>query len=118
MNTSEQFPAPPAPLSRLHGNQLFLSGHVAIDEHWIPVAGAFVTEARQVFENLKRTLAQDGFGLEDVQHTRVYLADLSDFSDFNEVWKEFFASNAPARTTVGAKLVAPFRIEVEAIAMK
>lgn len=114
--STKPFSKPAAALVKRHRGLAFVSGHVGVDEHWLPVTGSFKDEAHQVFRNLRATLVAESMTLRDVQHVRTYLGDLSDFEEFNEVWGEYFDENPPARTTVGAQLVAPFRIECEAIA--
>jgi reactive intermediate/imine deaminase len=57
-------------------------------------------QTRYVLDNLKRTFEAAGSSLRDVIKAQVFLTDLSHFSGFDEVWKEYF-DNPPARTTVG-----------------
>jgi enamine deaminase RidA (YjgF/YER057c/UK114 family) len=53
-----------------------------------------------ILENLKRTFAQAGGSLDSVFKAQVFLRDLNDFCEFDEVWKEYF-KEPPARTTIG-----------------
>lgn len=108
--------APPASPYRWAGETLYLSGQVGVDAGWSPVTGTFGDEARQVFCNITDLLQQAGASLGDVAFVRTYLADFSDFEEFNEIWAEFFPAQPPARVTVQAGLHPPFRIESEVIA--
>ncbi len=53
-----------------------------------------------ILENLKKTFAQAGGSLDNVFKAQVFLRDLNDFCEFDEVWKEHF-KEPPARTTIG-----------------
>jgi len=57
-------------------------------------------QARQLFENLKSTLALAGAGLDDVVKVAVYMMDLNDRTPFNKVWSEYFGTEPPARFAV------------------
>jgi reactive intermediate/imine deaminase len=69
-----------------------------------------------ILENLKKTFEQAGGSLDTVFKAQVFLRDLADFSDFDEVWKEYFAQ-PPARTTIGTTglLVEGTLVEIDLI---
>lgn len=117
-NLDQAPPPPPAPPFRKAGGLVFLSGQVAVDEHWAYVGGELEREARQVFLNISKVLAQSGSSLKDVVFVRTYLSDLANFDAFNVVWRETFGEQSPARTTVQSGLVSPFQIECEVVAMQ
>lgn len=101
------------------GNLYFLSGQVGID-HTIRklVAGGIQAETKQTLENIKAVLEQHGMKMKDVVKCTVILADIEDFSAFNEVYKGYFPQK-PARTTFSAKgLAVGAKIEIECIAVK
>jgi 2-iminobutanoate/2-iminopropanoate deaminase len=52
-----------------------------------------------------------------VVKTTCFLTDINDFAAFNEVYREFFPSDPPARSTVQAGLVGSYVVEIEAIAV-
>lgn len=82
-------------------------------------AGGIQEQTRQVMNNIKGLLEAGGSGLDKVVKTTVFLADISDFAAFNEVYAEFFPADPPARTTVQAGgLPLGALIEVEAIALR
>jgi 2-iminobutanoate/2-iminopropanoate deaminase len=84
-----------------------------------PVPGGFMAETAAMLDNVGRLLAAVGLGYRDVVKASVYLVDMADFPAMNEVWKRYFPTEPPTRTTVGvAKLVADYRVEIETIAAR
>jgi len=67
-------------------------------------------------ENLAAVLAEAGASLADVVRCGVYLADMSDFAEMNEVYAETFPDPLPARTTVGVTLTG-FKVEIDCVAV-
>ncbi|NIA15200.1 MAG: reactive intermediate/imine deaminase [Nitrospiraceae bacterium] len=101
------------------GNLLFVSGQgpVAPDGSGLQ-RGTFEDEARLTLSNLKAVVEDGGSGLAQVVKVNVYLADIEKFGDFNEIYKEFFPSDCPARTCIQAgRLPFDIQVEVEAIAL-
>lgn len=101
------------------GNLLFVSGQgpVAPDGSGLR-RGTLREEARQTLSNLKAILEDAGSSLEHVLKVNAYLADMDDFAAFNEVYKEYFHENFPARTCIQAgRLPFDIKIEVEAVAL-
>jgi 2-iminobutanoate/2-iminopropanoate deaminase len=101
------------------GNLLFVSGQAALAPDGSGRRTASLEqEVRQTLDNLKAILEDAGSGLDRVVKTTVYLADMNDFGEMNAIYKEYFANDPPARTTIqAARLPMDFRIEVEAIAL-
>jgi 2-iminobutanoate/2-iminopropanoate deaminase len=101
------------------GHLLFVSGQgpVAPDGSGIR-KGSIQDEARLALSNLKAILEDAGSGLERVVKVNVYLANMDHFAAFNEVYKEFFVSNYPARTCIQAgRLPFDIQVEIEAVAV-
>ena len=94
---------------------VFVSGQGPIDPETGQMPDAFAEQARQVFENLRTILEAAGATLEDVVKVNAYVTDLTRFSEFNEVYKEFFSEGPPARTTVATGLLGML-VEVDCIA--
>jgi reactive intermediate/imine deaminase len=120
----EFFPVPstaatPAPYSaavRL-GDTLYVSGQLGTAPGKGLVPGGIGPETRQTLENMKGILERHGSSLDQVAKCTVFLADIKDFAAFNEVYREFFKTNLPARSTVAVSgLVIGARIEIECIA--
>lgn len=100
------------------GNIIFVSGQLPID----PATGNFAGDdikslTRQSLTNLKSILEAEGTDMAHVVKTTVFLADMADFADMNEVYAEFFSAPFPARSAVAVKtLPKNARVEVECIA--
>lgn len=100
------------------GNLIFVSGQLPID----PATGNFpeggIKElTRQSLTNLKSILEAEGTNMAHVVKTTVFLADMGDFADMNEVYAQFFQAPYPARSAVAIKtLPKNARVEVEAVA--
>ena len=98
---------------------MFLAGQIGRDhEKGFLVEGGIKAETRQAIENIKAVLEHHGLGLNRVVKCTVILDDINDFSDFNEVYMQYFP-NKPARTTFAASgLAASAKIEIDVIAAK
>lgn len=100
------------------GDILFLAGQVGYNNDSLKLAhGGIKGETRQALENIKEVLELHGSDIEHVVKCTVILSDLEDFSAFNEVFREYFPKNKPARTTFAADLLIGSKIEIEAIAV-
>lgn len=99
---------------------LFCSGQGPIDPATGQlVEGGVVEQTEQTLRNLGAILAAAGLSYGDVVKTTCYLADMDDFRAFNEVYATFFATPAPARTTIeAARLPMDILVEIEAIAVR
>lgn len=97
---------------------LFCSGQIPLD----PASGALIegdlaAQVTQVLENLGAVLQAAGMSYGDVVKTTVFLTDLVDFQDMNEVYARYFGGTKPARSTIQvAGLPRKARVEIEAIA--
>lgn len=101
------------------GSFVFLSGSIPID----PATGNLVeadirVQTEQVMKNISALLAEAGCSFEDVVKTTCFLADMGDFSTFNEIYAQYFTGK-PARSCVAVKdLPKAALVEVEVIACK
>ncbi|MFP3198443.1 MAG: RidA family protein [Thermoproteus sp.] len=115
-------PEPIGPYSQAvkAGNLLFVSGQIPVDPKTGDVVkGGIREQTRQVLENIKAVLEAAGYGLSDVAMAFVFLADLSLFGQFNEVYAEYFREKPPARVTVqAAGLPRGVLVEIAVIAVK
>ncbi len=117
---SDKIPKPIAPYSPgiKAGNFVFVSGQVAFDPLTGEIVGTSTAEqTEQALKNLKDVLEAAGSSLGHVCKTTVFLSDLQDFSEMNEVYGKFFQNDPPARSTVQAGLVLGLKVEIEAIAL-
>jgi len=101
------------------GDFLFLSGQVPLD----PKTGELVKgdigqQAKQVLENIKGVLESQKLGMEDVVKATIFLKNIENFNQVNEVYSSYFPTSPPARSTVEvARLPRDAEIEIEAIAL-
>jgi 2-iminobutanoate/2-iminopropanoate deaminase len=95
-----------------------VSGQIPIDPATSQlVQGDIGAQTERVMRNLKAVLASAGASLDDVVKTNIYLADLNDFTQMNDVYGRYFQKSPPARATVQmAALPQGARIEIEAVA--
>lgn len=99
------------------GNIIFCSGQIALDKANNLVNGGIKEQTRQVIENLKAVLLKAGVDLGRVVKTTVYLSNIDDFKEMNEVYSEYFSDFKPARATVEvANLPKNVLIEIDCIA--
>lgn len=101
------------------GNLLFLSGQIPIDPKTGELTeGDIRQQTQQVLENIKGLLESQGLGMGDVIKVTIFLKDMGNFNQVNEVYATYFSSSPPARSTIEvAKLPRNVEIEIEAIAL-
>ena len=101
-----------------YGNLLFTSGQLPVcKQSGGVVEGGITAQSRQSLENLKSVLQVGGGELDTVLKTTCYLADITDFAAFNQVYQEFFKTDCPARSCFAVKdLPLGVKVEIEAIA--
>jgi 2-iminobutanoate/2-iminopropanoate deaminase len=112
-------PAPSAPFCQAieAGGWIFVSGQRPVDSATGKIDEDFKRQARQVLANISAILRQAGLSMSNIVRTTVYLNDIADFGEMNDVYAEFFEEPFPARTTVGAELRG-IKIEIDAIAVR
>ena len=119
--TTPKAPAAIGPYSQaiLVNGMLFTSGVIPIDpETNTLVQGDVEAQARQAIGNLKNLIEASGSSMEKVVKTTVFIKDMNDFGKINDIYKEFFTSDFPARSCVEvARLPKDVLIEIEAIAV-
>ena len=87
------------------GDFVFVAGQGSINpENNQLEPGDIRSETRRVLKNISAILEEAGSSLSNVIRMGVFLADMKDFDGMNEVFREFFPENPPARTTVGCSL--------------
>lgn len=101
------------------GDLLFTSGQIALDPASGEVVGTTIEEqTTQVMKNISAILEANNVKFENVVKTTCFLANMSDFAKFNEIYGEYFTSK-PARSCVAVKeLPKNVLCEVEVIAYK
>jgi 2-iminobutanoate/2-iminopropanoate deaminase len=117
--TVDGVPAPRAPYSTYTqaGNLIFVAGQVAMDPQTQETPVSFAEQLHLILKNLKTILESAGSALDNILKTTVFLKDLSNYAEYNEIYRQYFKNGLPARSTVVADLVREdFLIEIEAIA--
>ncbi len=96
------------------GEWLIASGQVGIADGAL-VDGGMGAQLRQALANLKGLVEGAGARLDQVVKTTVFLVDMDDYAEMNEIYIDFFGDHRPARSAVAvAQLPLGARIEVEA----
>jgi 2-iminobutanoate/2-iminopropanoate deaminase len=98
---------------------LFISGQGAIDaQSQEYCAMGIKDETRLALNNLKAIVEEAGGSMKDIIKTTIFLQDMNDFQECNQVYAEFFPIDPPARSTIqAAALPKGFKVEIEAIAL-
>ena len=98
---------------------VFTSGQIAIDPATQKVvAGDVAAQTDRVLRNLSEILEAAGSGLGKVVRSTVFLKSMNDFAAMNQVYGQYFSSDAPARTTVEvARLPKDVLVEIDVIAL-
>ena len=120
--TADGAPAPQGPYSHAvkAGGFIYVSGQACLD----PKTNTFVTgtvaeETRRTIENIEAILKSAGASLAEVIKCSVFLSDIRDFAEMNEVYNEYFGQAKPARTTVQATLPGKgIKVEIDCVAYK
>ena len=99
------------------GNVIYTSGQIPLDpKTGNLISGGIKAEIRQVLDNLDAVLKGGGSSLQSVVKLTVFVTDLAYFSDLNEVFREYFVKEPPARSAVQVSaLPMGVRIEIEAV---
>jgi 2-iminobutanoate/2-iminopropanoate deaminase len=119
--STEQAPKAIGPYSQavVANGVAYLSGQIPLDPATNQlVQGGIGEQTERVLENLKAVLEACGASLDSVVKTTVYLKDMSEFQQMNEVFGRYFSANPPARATIqAAKLPRDVSVEIDAIAV-
>ena len=108
------------------GTTIYVSGQLPVDRDGNTVgAGDIAAQTRQVLTNVRALVEAAGGEMIDVVKTTVYLTDISNHGPVNDVYREFFPSQFPARTTVEVSSLAPamkgegypYLVEIDAVAI-
>ena len=96
---------------------LYISGQGPLDlRSGKTVSGTIEEETRRTMENIGKILEAAGCSFDDVAKCTCHLADIHDFSRFNQVYSEYFVGVRPARTTVQSVLGDGIKVEIDAVA--
>jgi reactive intermediate/imine deaminase len=101
------------------GGLVFVGGNIGnVHGKLELVEGGIAAETRQAFAHLRDALEAAGCTLDRVVKCNIYLVDMAEFGEFNEIFGEVFGGHKPARATVAVKeLGLGARIEIECVAL-
>ena len=121
--TTKNAPAPIGPYNQaiLVNDTLYLSGQIGLDPRLMKmVEGDIKKETEQVMENLKNVLEAAEMTFNHVIKSSIFLSDMEDFGQVNEVYGSYFINEtAPARETIAVRtLPKNVRVEISMIAIK
>lgn len=117
--TQHSTAGPYSPVLEIQADRLVvISGQVALDPDGNIVGDTIEEQTRATLANCRRQLETAGCTFEDVFKVNAYMTDLDDWNRFNAVYMELIPEPRPVRTTVGAKLLRTFLIEIEMWAVK
>jgi 2-iminobutanoate/2-iminopropanoate deaminase len=102
------------------GDFLFVSGTLPIDTtNDISIKNDVSGATKLILENIRKALVQCGSSIDLIVKATVFLKDMADFAEMNEVYKSFFPVSPPARSCVAVMTIpGDFPVEIEAIAIK
>ena len=101
-----------------HGNLIYCSGQIALHPETMEIVGqSGAVQTKQVMENLGEVLKAAGSDYSKILKCTIYLKDIDDFAEINEIYGDFFPSDPPARATVEvSRLPKDVLVEIDCIA--
>ncbi|MBP1675512.1 MAG: endoribonuclease [Bacteroidetes bacterium] len=99
---------------------LYISGQLPINPAVGKIEATDISsQTEQVFANIKAILAEAGYSFGDVVKSTVFLSDIANFAGMNEVYKQYYQTECPARSAFAVKdLPLGALVEIETIAAK
>jgi len=120
--STEQAPAAIGPYSQANaaGGFLFTAGQIPLDPATMEIVGTTAAEqARQALTNAKAIVEAGGMTLDDVVKVTVFILDMGEFGNINEVYQTFFSAEPPARSVVEvSRLPKDVLVEIEMVAYR
>ncbi len=95
---------------------VYVSGQGPADPKTGVAPDSFAEQVRQTLRNVQIILKGAGADFKDVVKVNAYLSDLTRFPEYNAIYKEFFTSEPPARTTIGCQLFG-IQVEIDCVAV-
>lgn len=116
------FNLPYSPVRQV-GDLYFISGHTGVNISTQTADSDIKVQVAKMFQNLMETLKSSDLGLEHIVKTTLFLTDMGDFADVNEVYATYFSDPKPVRTTVAVRELPrvadiPLKVEIEAVAFR
>ena len=83
------------------GDTIYLSGQIGLDPDTMQLHEGFTTQTHQVFKNLQAVCIASGGSLANIVKLNLYVTDLANFTELNQIMAEYFAEPYPARAAIG-----------------
>ncbi|WP_154838402.1 RidA family protein [Staphylococcus sp. Marseille-Q1834] len=97
-------------------NLVFTSGQIPLDTDGNIVSDDVKEQTKQVLENLSVVLEEAGSDLESVVKATIFISDMNEFQQINEVYGSYFSEHQPARSCVEvARLPKDVKVEIEVV---
>ena len=100
---------------------LYVAGQIGmLSENGVIVEGGIRSQTKRTLDNIRAILNEAGYTFENIVKCTCFLTDFSDdYKGFNEVYGEYFSSDAPARSTFGiSALPVGAKVKIDCIAVK
>ena len=118
--STNKAPAAIGPYSQAieYNGVLYCSGQIPLDPNTMEIVGNNASDqAKQVMKNLEAVLGEAGSDFSKVIKCSIFLDDMGDFADVNEVYGSYFENEPPARETVAVQtLPKSVLVEISCIA--
>ena len=119
---TDNAPAAIGPYSQANaaGGFLFTAGQIPLDPATMEIVGTTAAEqAQQALTNAKAVVEAGGLTLDDVVKVTVFILDMGEFGNINEVYQAFFSAEPPARSVVEvSRLPKDVLVEIEMVAYR
>ncbi|WP_270090450.1 RidA family protein [Sphingobacterium sp. SYP-B4668] len=99
------------------GQFIFISGQASVDLSGNIIVDTFEGECRRSFDNLKSIVEAAGAQMKDVVQVRNYVGNQANLAVFNDIYREYFSTPYPARTTLIGCLGTLLKFEVDAVVL-
>lgn len=101
------------------GDLVFVSGQASVDATTGQImTGTFEEEFRRSMDNLTAILAGAGVTLDHVINVRSYLGSETDGAEYNALYREYFGTPLPTRSTISGVLGKALKFEIDCIAYR
>lgn len=114
-------PAAVGPYSQatMKNNMVFVSGTMGFDVATGKLPESFAEQATNVFNNIKAILEGASMNMTHVVKVSIFLQDMANFTELNEMYATYFLEPYPARETVQvARLPKDAKVEISVIALR
>ena len=119
ISVSGSVPGAPYSSGILVGNTLYCSGSIGVNTETNELGDGITEQTRLVLTIIKSIVEEAGFEMKNVVKSTVFLKNIDDYTEMNNVYRTFFPTEPPARETVAvAEIVRGALVEISCIAVK